>query len=57
MDLLDRIGQKLGESVGLYSRTADEDESFVRQERLADATRCACVYKIMKPSSALTLVH
>jgi len=39
MELLDRLGQKIGESVGIYSRTADEDEVFVRHEKLADATR------------------
>jgi hypothetical protein len=41
MELLDRLGQKIGETVGIYSRTADEDENFVRQEKLADATRYA----------------
>ncbi len=39
MELLDRIGQKLGENVGLYKRTTEEDEEFVQLENLADATR------------------
>lgn len=57
MDLFDRLGQKIGESVGIYSRTADEDETFVRQEKLADATRDATeqLLKVLTPESSTFL--
>ncbi|ELR24945.1 variant sh3 domain containing protein [Acanthamoeba castellanii str. Neff] len=57
MELLDRLGQKIGESVGIYSRTADEDEVFVRHEKLADATRDATeqLLKTLTPESTTYL--
>jgi hypothetical protein len=49
--------------VGIYSRTADEDEVFVRHEKLADATRylrydySACICRFLRPLSLLIARH